>query len=58
MISMRMLKLCNDLVLPHLECIFKSCLESGMFPSEWKNANVVPVRKNGFFLFVEKYLKK
>ena len=28
-----------------LEFIFKSCLESGTFPSEWKKANVVPVHK-------------
>ena len=34
MISIRMLKLCSDSVLPPLEIIFKSCLESGTFPSE------------------------
>ena len=28
-----------------LEIIFKSCLESGIFPLEWKKANVVPVHK-------------
>ena len=47
MISIRMLKLCGDSVLPPLEFIFKSCLESGTFPSEQKKANVVPVHKKG-----------
>ena len=47
MISIQMLKLCSDSVLPPLELIFKSCLESGTFPSEWKKANVVLVHKKG-----------
>ena len=38
MISIRMLKLCGT----PLVLIFKSCLESGTFPSEWKKGNVVP----------------
>ena len=33
MISILMLKPCGDSVLPILELIFKSCLESGTFPS-------------------------
>ena len=28
-----------------LEIIFKSCLSQGVFPAEWKKANVVPVYK-------------
>ena len=35
-ISGQMLKLCVDSVLPLLELISKSCLESGTFPSEWR----------------------
>ena len=27
--------------------IFKSCLNQGIFPAEWKKANVVPVHKKG-----------
>ena len=27
--------------------MFQSCSESGKFPTEWKKANVVPVRKKG-----------
>ena len=32
-------------ILKPLELIFKSCIESGKLPIEWKKANVVPVRK-------------
>ena len=34
-----MLKLCGEIVLPLLELIFKSCLESSTFPSEWVKDN-------------------
>ena len=45
MISIRMLKICGDSILKPLELIFKSCIESGKFPIEWKRANIVPVHK-------------
>ena len=45
MISIRLLKICADSILKHLELIFKSCIESEKFPMEWKKANVVPVHK-------------
>ena len=45
MISIRMLKICGDSILKPLELIFKSCIESGKFPIEWKKANV-PVHRN------------
>ena len=45
MIIIKMLKLCGDSVLPLLEPIFKSCLESGTLPSEWKKANALPAYK-------------
>ena len=47
MISVEILKLCDNSILPPLELIFKSCLESGGLPSKWKKANVVPVHKKG-----------
>ena len=47
MINIRILKLCGDSVLPPIELVFKSCLESDTFSSEWKKANVVPVHKKG-----------
>ena len=45
MISIRMIKNCGESILKPLELIFKSCLENGKFPIEWKKANVVPVHK-------------
>ena len=45
MISIRVLKICGDLILKPLELIFKSCNESGKFSMEWKKANVAPVHK-------------
>ena len=44
MISICMLKICGDSILKPLGLTFKSCLESGRFPIEWKKANV-PVHK-------------
>ena len=38
-----MLKTCGDSILKPLELIFKSCIESGKFPIEWKKTNIVPV---------------
>ena len=40
-----MLKICGDSMLKPSELIFRSCLENGKFPIEWKKANVVPVYK-------------
>ena len=45
MISIRMLKLCDRSICKPLSIIFKSCLTQGIFPSEWKKANVVPIHK-------------
>ena len=42
-----MVKLCDASLCKPLELIFKSCLESGKFPLEWKKANVVPAYKKG-----------
>ena len=47
MISIRMLKLCDDSVLPSLELIFKSFVENGRFPSQWEKSAVVQVHKIG-----------
>ena len=45
MISIRMVKWCDKCICKPLSIIFKSCLMQGIFPSEWKKANVVPVHK-------------
>ena len=44
-ISIRMLKICGTFVCRPLQIIYKSCLEMGKFPREWKKANIVPVHK-------------
>ena len=43
MLSIRMLKLCGESIYKTLNLIFKSCLETDQFPSDWKKA--VPVFK-------------
>ena len=40
-----MLKLCGDSIWKPLEIIFNNCLKEGIFPDEWKKANVVPIHK-------------
>ena len=46
-ISIRMLKLCSTSICKPLEIIFNRCLETGMFPNDWKKGNVVPAFKKG-----------
>ena len=36
MISIRTLKICGESISKLLEIIFKSCIEKGQFPNEWK----------------------
>ena len=39
-ISIRMLKICGDSIFRPLSIIFKACLRTGIFPLEWKKANI------------------
>ena len=55
MISIRMIKLYGDSIYKPLEMIFKSCLNQGIFLSERKKANVVPVLKKGDHQCVKSY---
>ena len=44
-ISIRMLKICDDIICKPLEMIFSQALTSGLFPSEWKKGNIIPIHK-------------
>ena len=35
--------------------IFKQCIETGAFPSEWKKVNIVPIHKKGDTQILENY---
>ena len=51
-----MIKICDVSICKPSELIFRSCLENGKFPTEWKKANVVPVHKKGDEQNLENYL--
>ena len=40
-----MLKVCVPSIYKPLEINFNQCLETGVFPSEWKKDNIVPIHK-------------
>ena len=54
-ISIRILKICGSSVCRPLQIIYKSCLDRGTFPQEWKKANVVLVHKKKDEQLVKNY---
>ena len=46
-LSPRILKECATELAPSLTCIFNRSLASSSVPSQWKEANIIPVFKNG-----------
>ena len=54
-ISIRMLKICGSSICRPLQIIYKSGLDRGKFPQEWKKANVVPVHKKNDKQLVKNY---
>ena len=42
-----MLKICGDSICTQLDMIFKQALLTGVFPSNWKKGNIVPIHKKG-----------
>ena len=44
-ISISMIKMCDNSIVAPLCIIFKNCLETGVYPSIWKKANIVPIHK-------------
>ena len=55
MLSIRMLKLCGQSIYKSLNLIFKSCLETGQFPLDWKKANVASVFKKDYNQLLKNY---
>ena len=55
MLSICMLKICDDSLCGPLRLIFQSCFENGKFPSKWKKANVVPTYKKNDKQLVKNY---
>ena len=43
--SATMSKLCGEHLCVPLKIVFDSILETGIFPDQWKEANVTPVHK-------------
>ena len=46
-ILIRMLKLSSKSILKPLKLLFENCLRTGIFPDQWKKANIVPIHKKG-----------
>ena len=46
-ISIRMIKICSTSIFKPLRLIINHCIDNGIYPCEWKKANVVPIHKNG-----------
>ena len=44
-ISVKMIKLCLELISIPLKIIFDKCIQQGTFPNVWKTANGQPVHK-------------
>ena len=44
-LSIRMIKICGDSIIFPLKLIFKSMINEGLFPDDWKKSNVVPIHK-------------
>ena len=54
-ISVRMIKICDDALIPPLKIIFNNIITTGIFPTSWKKANVVPVHKKEDKTLVKNY---
>ena len=54
-IIIHILKICGSSIYKYLELVFKQCIETGVFHSEWKNGNIVPMHKKGDKQTVKKY---
>ena len=42
-ISVRMIKMCDESLVQPLPLIFRDCIDTGLYPDTWKKSNIVPV---------------
>ena len=54
-ISIKMIQICGDTIVPPFRKIFRSAINSGHFPETWKNGNIIPVHKKDNKNLVKKY---
>ena len=54
-LSIRLLKICDSILVKPLSIIFKNCLQSRSFPNNWKKSNVVPIHKKGDKQLLQNY---
>ena len=54
-ISIQMLKICGNSLCRPLELIFNDCLANGIFPSNCKKGNIVPVHKKNDYQRLNNY---
>ena len=55
LISVNMVKLCGQHLCVPLKIIFDNILETGIFPDQWKEANVTPVHKKNDKQLISNY---
>ena len=44
-VSVRMVKICYETLVPPLQMIFQSSSDTGTFPNYWKRRNLTPIHK-------------
>ena len=49
------MKVCGPSIYKSLQIIFNQCLETGVFSSEWKQSNIVPIHKKGDKQMLQNY---
>ena len=54
-ISIKMIQLCGDSILPPLKIIFESAINASIFPDLWKKGNIIPVHKKESKNLVKNY---
>ena len=54
-ISIKMIHMCGDSIIPPLKKIFDSAIRTGHFPDSWKKGNIVPVHKKESKNLVKNY---